>query len=311
MNIAVVNPERWSEEGLKALEPWHLFNRDYASLDEVLDEVLCVRTDTLVDYLVLKYLPRLKIILSPTTGLDHIDLVECMKRGIKVISLLGECEFLDTIPATAEHTFALILALYRRIIHNHSIATIGRWDMPERGRTLKGKRLGIVGYGRIGKMVHRIAEGFCMSSTIYDPYAGHRSMFCLSVSELASMSDILTLHVPLTPETIGMIGKPVLDALPPNAVLINTSRGAVVNETGLLAALNSGKLSGAALDVIANEHTLNDSHPLLTYARQHDNLILTPHIGGYTVESVHDTDLFIINKLKQWMEANHVSQNNR
>lgn len=309
MNIAVTNPRQWSEEGLTALGNWHLFQSPKFFSHET--EVLCVRVDTFVDAEWFERMPNLQVIVSPTTGLDHIDLDECKKRGIEVISLQGEREFLDTIPATAEHTFALILALYRRIPSNHQFAIHAQWHRAERGRTLKGKTLGIVGYGRLGSMVLRMAHGFGIKPIAYDPYVQRGSFQYDSLIKMVSVSDILTLHVPLTPETTGMINKYILDALPAGAVLINTSRGAVVDESALLESLVSGKLAGAALDVLANEHTLTSDHPLLTYARTHDNLILTPHTGGNTVESVRDTDLFIINKLKQWMEANHASQNNR
>ena len=142
---------------------------------------------------------------------------------------------------------------------------------------------------------------------VYDPV---QKIGCAPLTKLARISDILSIHAELNDTTRGLINAEVFNALPEGAVLVNTARGAIVDEPALIQAINSGRLAGAGLDVLVDEHNVAAS-PIVQYARWHPNIVVTPHIGGNTIESVRDTDLFIVNKLKQWMEANHVSQNNR
>jgi len=156
------------------------------------------------------------------------------------------------------------------------------------------------------------AQAFHMPVLVYDPYQTELPdgiERVESLAELLSRSDIVSLHVHLNAETEGMIGAEAFAQMRPGAILLNSARGAVVDEAALIAALQSGHLAGAALDVICNEHEVfpGGHHALIEYARQHDNLILTPHIGGATFESVEKADLFVIEKLWQWRQANETA----
>jgi D-3-phosphoglycerate dehydrogenase len=226
------------------------------------------------------------------------------QKGITVLSLRGEFEFLRSIPATAEHTWGLLLALVRNIPAAFSDVQNGHWRRDRfKGHDLRERRLGIVGLGRIGEKIANYGQAFGMHVSAYDPYC-HTWLPSVKkydkLEELASESDVLSVHVPFTPETKNLIDVVVLNCTPRGAYLVNTSRGGVLDEDALLNVLVSGHIAGAALDVLANEQEFNKkSHsPLLDYARIHDNLIITPHIGGATYESMRATEVFMAYKLK-------------
>ena len=184
---------------------------------------------------------RLRAIVTATTGLDHIDLEYAQERGITVLSLRGETEFLQEVRATAEHTWALLLGLLRNIVPASIAARQGNWDRDRfRGQELNGKRLGIVGLGRLGQKVARYGQVFGMAVGAFDPLVrewidGVRREPTLT--DLLKKSDILSLHVPLNTETQGMIGATELALLPAGAVLVNTSRGQLIDESALIKAL--------------------------------------------------------------------------
>lgn len=270
-------------------------------------DVLIVRLGLTVSREVIEAGYRLRAIVTATTGLDHIDVESAEARGIAVLSLKGETEFLRSIPATAEHTWGLLLALVRRIPQAFESVRAGEWNRDLfRGRDLAGKRLGVVGLGRIGERVARYGLAFGMQVAAFDPY---RSDWpddvcrCSTLEDLLRRSDVLSLHVPLNAETYHMIGEKELALLPQGAVLVNTARGMVVDEKALLTVLKNGHLGGAALDVLEDETSMQDfeSNPLIEYARKHDSLLITPHLGGATVESMAATEVFIANKLKSFL----------
>jgi D-3-phosphoglycerate dehydrogenase len=227
--------------------------------------------------------------------------------GIEVFHLRGKTEFLRSIPSTAEHTWALLLSLARKIPAAYASVKYGEWEQePYRGHELHEKRLGILGCGRLGGTVAHYARAFGMKVSTFDPHAEFVPSYVArteTLSDLLAGSDILSIHVPLNEETRGMIGQEELAHLPNGAVLINTSRGEIVDESALVSALRSGRLAGAAVDVV--QHELDPERrgtALIDYARDHDNLIITPHIGGATVEAVAKTDLFLIGQLVEWLE---------
>ncbi len=252
---------------------------------------------------------KLKIIISPTTGLDHIDLDYAKEKGIEVISLRGETDFLDSITGTAELAFGLLLSLLRFIPHSFDDVKNYRWDREAwRGRNLYGKTLGIVGMGRLGKWMARYAKAFNMNVVFYDPEVS-RGPFseCRAVSfdTLLAQSDVVSIHVHLLPETENMFNKNVFSKMKPGASIINTSRGKIVNETDLLEALTSGQIGGYATDVLADELSFGKSgfvdYPLVEYAKKNSNVIIVPHVGGMTHESRDATDIFIAEKTKRYV----------
>ncbi len=270
-------------------------------------EVLITRFGHRIDRELFAAAPRLRALVSATTGLDHIDLETATESGVEVLSLQGETEFLEGLSATAELAWGLLLAVLRHIPQASQSVKEGGWDRDAfRGNELRDKRLGILGLGRLGRMVAEYGRAFGMAVAAHDP--------CLddwpedvesrpSLEALLEDTQVLSIHVPLSEETKGMIDETQLARLPDGAVLINTSRGAVVDEAALLAALGSGHLAGAGLDVVADELSGGPSDPLLAYARDHENLIITPHMGGGTHESMEKTEIFMAQKLARFLES--------
>jgi D-3-phosphoglycerate dehydrogenase len=270
-------------------------------------EVLWVRLRHHIDAQVLDAAPELRIIVSPTTGLTHIDLAEAERRGIAVLSLQGEVEFLRDVRATAEHTLALTLAMLRHIPEAASHAATGGWNRDQfRGREVHRKTVGIVGYGRLGRIVARYFMALGATVLTADPHvpAGDLEDGVTGgpLVDLLHRADIVTLHVNLDDTTAGFFDARAFDAMKPGAVLVNTARGELLDEQALLAQLESGRLAGAALDVVSGEVAGGmDAHPLVKYARHHDNLLLTPHIGGCTEESMAQTEIFMAQKLAAFL----------
>jgi len=302
-------PENFSAAGLAAIGEVATLESAHMSPEELLERIakfdlLFVRLQTRVTRELLKAGTRLKAVVSPTTGLNHIDLEAAAERGIEVIHLKGQTEFLRSIPSTAEHTWALLLSLVRRLPAAFASVRAGHWEQePYRGHELHEKRLGILGCGRLGAMVAHYGRAFGMKIATFDPYSTFLPSYveqCESLEDLLSRSDVLSIHVPLNDETKGMIGAREIDRLPHGALLINTSRGEIVDEDALVKALGSGRLAGAAVDVIQRELDPDlRAGPLIAYARENENLIITPHIGGATFEAVEKTDLFVIARLTE------------
>jgi len=270
-------------------------------------DVLIVRLAHSIDGEVIKAGRSLRAIVSATTGLDHIDVDSAVSAGISVLSLKGEVEFLRTISATAEHTWSLLLALLRRIPEASRAAVTGEWNRDAfRGTELEGKRLGILGLGRIGTKIARYGVAFGMRVFAFDPTpleVMENVKMTHSMEELLGLSDVFSIHVPLMPDTDRLVGARELAMLPHGSFLVNTSRGQVLDEEALLGSLNSGHLAGAALDVLCEERRLILDNPIFEYARARQNLIITPHIGGATAESMAKTELFMARKLERYLTA--------
>lgn len=275
-------------------------------------DVLFVRLRNRVDRNVLAAAPFLRAVVSPTTGLDHLDLTALAERGIAVLSLRGEVEFLRGVTATAEHTWALLLALVRRLPAAAEAARRGDWDRDRfRGRELAGRTLGVVGLGRLGAMVARYGAAFGMRVVAYDPlvdpWPGDAERMA-TLPALLTQADVVTLHVPLSEDTRGMLGRAELAAMKPGACLVNTSRGGIVDEAALVEAVRSGRLAGAALDVVAGETEPGGpaASPAVRFAAADPRILVTPHVGGATLESMENTEIFMAEKLARWLRGEPV-----
>lgn len=252
-------------------------------------------------------MPNLRFVATAATGLDHIDLDYCKSHDIRVLSLQNETEFLRDVHATAEHTMALILSLIRKVPFAHNDVCAGHWDRERfQGSELHGKRIGVVGLGRVGHQVFYTLLYMGGDMMYTDPRCvvclmpgNESSVWTSTLDEVLQQSDIVTVHVPLDDSTRGMFGALQFATMKPTAYFINTSRGAVVDEAALLCALNEGTIAGAALDVLCDEPLVN--YKLVDYARLHDNLILTCHIAGNTRESRLKTQLFLCDKIREFI----------
>jgi D-3-phosphoglycerate dehydrogenase len=250
---------------------------------------------------------RLRAIATPSTGLDHIDVEAAKARGVEVLSLTHDTNFLNQITATAELAWGLLLATVRRLRPAMEAARGGHWARDVyRGNQLSGKTLGVLGYGRLGRMVADYGKAFrmrvlaCDTKKIEPP----QGITMTNFENLLRESDVLSIHIHLTEANRGLMDAAALAKMKQGAILINTSRGAIVDETALLGALERGHLGGAGLDVIDGEWADNlRDHPVLHYAREHENVVVTPHIGGVTHESQALALEHTVTKLKRYLES--------
>ncbi|MCE7887561.1 MAG: hypothetical protein DYH13_08710 [Alphaproteobacteria bacterium PRO2] len=268
---------------------------------------LIVRLGHKIDKEILSVAGNLKVIVTATTGLNHIDLGEAEKRGIEILSLKGEREFLDNIHATAEHSFALLLSLIRKIPASACDVHDGKWNRDDfKGTELNGRTIGIIGYGRIGSKVAKYAGAFGMN-VIANDILDIPGVNIIDLNSLLSQSDIVSLHVPYSESTHHMIDRPRFRQIKKGALFINTARGEIVDEAALLEALKSGHIAGAALDVLQGENSGKKSwlknDPLWKYARKNSNLLITPHTGGATYDSMAKTEIFMAHKFLKWLRG--------
>ncbi len=232
--------------------------------------------------------PGLCVVSTATTGADHIDSRALADRGIPLFTLATEKGLLHNLTAAAEHSWLLLMACARRLRGATSHVLNGQWRREEfPGIMLRGKTIGLVGCGRIGSWMARYARAFDMEVVGYDPYlnAWPKEIRRINLNQLLACTDFISIHVPLNEQTRGLLGEQEFALLKPGTVLVNTSRGSITDERALLAALHEGRVGAAGLDVLDGEPSV-EGHPLLDYARTHDNLILTPHIGGFCPEAV-------------------------
>jgi phosphoglycerate dehydrogenase-like enzyme len=229
---------------------------------------------------VIKACPNLKLICVAFTGIDHVDQETCKNLGIVIHNAAGYA-----VHAVSELVIGLMIALFRRMITADAKTRAGGTNGESAGHELFGKTLGVVGCGHIGLQVARLANAFGCHVLGFDPHAFKVSdvtMEQVELDELLSRSDIVTLHLPLMPETRGFIGQAQLAKLKPSAILINTARGPIVEQAALVEALTQKRLAGAGLDVFDLEPPLPANHPILTAP----NTVLTPHVGFETVEAM-------------------------
>jgi len=243
---------------------------------------LVVRSETKVTRKVIEAAKQLRVVGRAGVGVDNVDVEAATQHGIVVMNTPGG----NTV-TTAELSFALLLALARKVPQAYSSMTAGKWDRKLfQGLELAGKTLGVLGMGRIGTEVAKRAVAFGMRVIAYDPYLTEDraraigAEFADSVDELYRTADFITVHMPVTPETKHMLNAAAFARMKPGVRLVNCARGEIVVEADLIAALESGKVAGAALDVFATE-PLPADHPY----RQQPNLILTPHLGASTGEA--------------------------
>lgn len=243
-------------------------------------DALIVRSETKVTAELIEVAPRLQVVGRAGVGVDNIDVEAATRRGIIVINSPTGNNI-----AACEHTMALMLSLARNIPQANASLKAGQWKRSQFvGVELAGKTLGIIGIGKIGTEVARRAQAFRMRTIAYDPYASQHhaaniNTELVSMEELLRTSDFVTIHTPLNASTKGLIGAPELELMKPTARIINCARGGLVEEHALVAALDAGRLAGAALDVFDQEP------PVYRDLIEHPKVITTPHLGASTVEA--------------------------
>jgi phosphoglycerate dehydrogenase-like enzyme/CMP-N-acetylneuraminic acid synthetase len=262
-----------------------------------------------IDEKILARASKLKVIATPSTGSNHIDKEYCERKGIRVISLKGS-SVIDQVFASSEFSFALLLAVMRKLPSAFNGARGGLWRDAEeryRGVELAGKTLGLIGYGRIGRNMSRYASAMGMKVRAFDPHVKISDGLAIQESDpraVLAVADVVAICVHLDDSTQAMVDAGWFAAMKDGAYFVNTSRGEVIDESALLDALRSGKLTAAGVDVISNEQQPDlRNHPLVKYAKANENLIVTPHIAGLTVESETKTALYAFGAVLETLGA--------
>jgi D-3-phosphoglycerate dehydrogenase len=268
---------------------------DRSALLPALAEVdaLIVRSATTVDAEALAVAPRLKVVARAGVGLDNVDVPAATARGVMVVNAPQ-----SNIVSAAEHAIALLLSVARRVPQAHASLIAGQWKRSQfTGVELTGKTLGLLGLGRIGALVAARLSAFGMTVQAYDPYvtaarAAQMGVTLASLETVLSTSDVISVHLPKTPETLGLVGKDELATCKKGAILINAARGGLVDETALAEALHSGHLGGAGIDVYVKEPTT--SSPLFDAP----NVVVTPHLGASTEEAQEKAGLAVARSVR-------------
>ncbi|MCS7139005.1 MAG: hydroxyacid dehydrogenase [Crenarchaeota archaeon] len=290
-NMRILIADQIHEEGIRILQSagFKVDNMAGISREELLKiigdyHVLIVRSRTLVDKEVLTKGKNLILISRAGSGLDNIDVKEAERLGIKVINCPNYVA-----KSTAELTIGLILCLLRKIVFCDACMKCGVWSKStHEGEMLWGKKVAVIGWGRVGKKVSRLLKAFGCEVVVVDPFVNphevtSKGFLYASLEEALKTCDIFTVHVSLNDNTRGMFGKREFSLMKPGSYFVNTSRGEVVDEEALIEALKTGKLKGVALDVYSSEP------PRLPKIPEGLNVVFTPHIGAQTIEAQRET----------------------
>ena len=308
MKIAVITPVLHLK-GVKELleskgEVWFY---ELASKQDVRDLLLKERIDTIVcnpnrqDYYIDEELlegTSVTLINTCSTGMNHIDVEYVNKKEIEIYNLKTDFELLNNLPSTSELALTLMLGLLRKLVASVDSVKKYQWDyQPYVGRMASELTVGIIGYGRLGKMMAKFCKALCKEVLIYDPYVMSSEFRNASLEELLANSDVISLHVHVKEDTKYMIDNELLAKTKKSPYIINTSRGEIVKETDIVEALKAGIIAGYGADVIEDEFGDIKTSPIVRAMNQGCNIIVTPHTGGMTAEGQELAFTYAINKL--------------
>ena len=305
MQIGIIEPQDFSLRALTLLNDLGNVSKfESGKIGDFLadKEIIFVRLNYYFDNHILSNAKNLKYICTPTTGLNHLDLDYLRKKNIKVISLKGEFDFLSDIRATSEHTFGLILSLLRN--YKNAISTSKENFSRDlyKGDEIFNNSIGIIGFGRIGKLLAKYIEVFNGNSFFYDTDSSIKEIYGAkklnSVEELISKCNVITLCASYEVISNKFFNKAYIDLLR-DKFFINTARGELINEKYLLKKVKENFFKGIAIDVIRDESKENNNLDEFLNIDKSINFIITPHIAGATYTSMKRTEEFIVGKLKQ------------
>ena len=311
MNTSILISEFISPQALQFLREKHHvvydpeLYKDPLKIKESIKNVqgFIVRNLTQVNEDILSAAPNLKVVGRLGVGLENINLPQCEQQKIKVIPAMGA-----NAQSVAEYVIGSVIALSRRFEQATQMTLEGKWPRSTFSGQAEcaGKYLGIIGFGSIGKVLAKNANGLGLRCIAYDPFLsgsevamGDFSVPLMSLQDLLGKSDYVSLHLPLLPETKNLFNAATLDLMKEGAILINTARGGILDENALAERLRSGRIGGAAIDVFSAEPAKDLSH-----FSSIENLILTPHIAGVTAESNERVSQLIANEVSHFLEKN-------
>ena len=244
----------------------------------------------------------LKVINTCSTGLNHIDLDYCNEHDIDVWSLKEDYELINDLPSTSELAFGLMMSLLRNIPKSFHSVRDGNWDYePYVGHQIKGKTIGVIGYGRLGKIMCRLFDGWGADTFVFDPYVDVdvEKDFEVDLTTLLEYSDVVFLHTHVTDETRGMVDDKFLSQMKQGSYLVNTARGELVDEDAIIKSIKQGHLKGYGTDVIKDEFGDIQNSKLVEFSiNPNNNVVITPHIGGMTIEGQTKAYHWAVSKFK-------------
>lgn len=305
MGVLITESKDYSEKAIKIYS--ENFGKVYKDIvpPNLFNEItiLVVRLKHYIDQDYIFKFPNLRYIITPTTGLNHICKKSCLKSKIGIISLKDCKEDLKSVTSTSELTIGLMLCLVRNIVtSSNSVSSSLSWERDRyRGRQLSDLNLGIVGLGRIGLQVANIAKSLQMKITAYDPFIDDEVFISNNIDRSKNLEnmlariDVLSIHASLNNQNYHLIGRNQISKLKAGCFVINTARGELTDEKELVKALRVGDLGGIGVDVLSQEQQLEQLvlSPLIRGAKEGLNIIITPHIGGCTLESMNYTEILI------------------
>ena len=242
----------------------------------------------------------LKVINTCSTGLNHIDTNYCKENKIDVWSLKEDYELINDLPSTSELAFGLMMSLLRNIPKSFHSVKDGNWDYePYVGHQIKGKTIGVIGYGRLGKIMCKLFDGWGVKLLATDPYERIITARGVPLDELLEKSDVVFLHTHVTDDTCGMVDEEFLSYMKEGSYLINTARGELVDEKAIIESIECGHLKGYGTDVIKDEFGDIQNSKLVEFSMNpNNNVVITPHIGGMTIEGQTKAYHWAIGKFK-------------
>ncbi|HEY1093839.1 MAG TPA: phosphoglycerate dehydrogenase [Glycomyces sp.] len=256
-------------------------------------DAVIVRSATTIDAAALEHAPKLKVIARAGVGLDNVDLPAATERGVMVVNAPT-----SNIVSAAEQAITLLLATARHIARADASLRAGRWDRKKfTGVEIQGKTLGVIGFGKIGQLVTTRMQAFDMDVVAYDPYAqpaiaAKLGVKLVDLDTLLAAADFITIHLPKTPETVGILGEDAFNKVKPGVRIVNAARGGLIDEEALAAALQDGRVAAAGLDVFVKE-PCTDS-PLFAL----DNVVAAPHLGASTREAQDNAGLAVAKSVR-------------
>ncbi|KIW29585.1 phosphoglycerate dehydrogenase [Cladophialophora immunda] len=303
----VLCPEKLSPDGLALLRKTLIVDEKQGLTPEQLVSIipeydaLLVRSETKVTNDLLQAARKLKVVARAGVGVDNVDVPAATRLGIVVVNSPS-----GNIQAAAEHTIALLMSMARNIPDACASVKGGKWERSRLvGVEVKGKTLGVVGLGKVGLIVARMARGLGMNVVAADPYASPSVAAAANVhlveslSELLPVVDFLTIHTPMLAATRGMLSTSELNSMKRGARILNVARGGIIDEEALLAALESGHIAGAAIDVFTSEPPHKDPNSSAAKLVQHPKCIATPHLGASTVEAQENVSIDVCEQVLQ------------
>lgn len=314
MKIAVITPVSHLDGIIELLlTKGELYLHEQSTKEQVRELLLTRNIDTIVcnpnqqTYKIDRDLlqgTNVKLINTCSTGLNHIDMYYCDTHGIVVQHHKNDYKLINQLPSTSELAFGLMMSLLRSIPQSKQHVSEYNWDYTKFvGREVKSLTIGIIGYGRLGKMMYNYCKAFGANVKVYDPYKRKDmddtfllNTYCV-LTDMFKQCDVISLHVHVTDETKYMINKELLGYSKKSPYIINTSRGEIVNEKDIVEALKNKVISGYGADVVENEFDDLQASPIIQAMNRGENIIVTPHTGGMTIEGQTRAYKWAINKL--------------